>query len=227
MDAMESLASAVVPTPLTPSVTPPPAPTPIPPKATPPKSEQTKLASRQNMDWVQTKTRKRFTPAHAAEWLTERTTLMPLSSEQAYKVAELMQPLSLSAGQIHPRADQPVIGANELLLILRGTITVHLAQDTIGSEPVPLPSLLAGDFWGESAFLDVADTPRKVVAEAQSDITAASLSRETLTTLAETDPEIAARLMATVCQSLSQMVREGHRRVAQVSQAMRNAQADS
>lgn len=178
------------------------------------------------MDWTQTKATRRFSPHHAAEWLTERTVLLPLSHEQASKVAGLLRPLSLSAGRIHPCQNAPVVAPDELLLILRGTITLKLAQDSVGTEPVALPSLLAGDFWGESAFLDAANTQRKVVAEAQGDITAASLSRAALTQLAEEHPEIAARLMATVCQSLSQMVRDGHRRVAQASQAMRNAQAD-
>jgi len=179
------------------------------------------------MDWAQTKATKRFTPQHAAEWLTERTVLMPLSNEQARTVAELMRPLTLSAGRIHPHPGQPVVAPTELLLILRGTIHLQLAQDTADADPIPLPALLAGDFWGESAFLDAAGTPRKVVADAQGVVTAVSLSRDALNTLAENHPEIAARLMAAVCQSLSQMVRDGHRRVAQASQAMREAQADS
>jgi CRP-like cAMP-binding protein len=185
------------------------------------------ISTRQNLDWAQTKASRRFTPQHAAEWLTERTVLMALSTEQARTVAELMQPLTLTAGCIHPQAGQPVVAASELLLILRGTITVELAQDSSDGEPVALPSLLAGDFWGESAFLDATDLPRKVIAHAQGDITAASLSRDALRKLAEDEPETAARFMATVCQSLSQMVRDGHRRVAQASQAMRDAQADS
>lgn len=151
---------------------------------------------------------------------------MPLASDRPRTVAEQMVPLTLTAGRIHPHPGQALIAASELLLIVRGTISLELAQESADSEPVALPSLLAGDLWGEPAFVDAAGQPRKVVATAQGEVIAASLSREALGKLAEEAPATAARFMAVVCQSVSQMVRDGHRRVAEASQAMRDAQAD-
>ena len=221
------------------------APTVTPPPVVAPAVRPSAPVRRQNLDWAAFKQSQGFTPAHAAEWLAERTPLLPLNSEQALRLAQLMQPLELSVGSLRPASGAEAIPPHELLLVLRGSLLVETPANPEGHHGTPvhpapadarspagptgteLASIGVGDFWDPCAFLHANGQGRQVVAHVQRTVAGVVMTRQALSELANEQPDLAARFMATVCQDLSRLVRANQRRVAEGAQWMRQQQGAS
>lgn len=168
--------------------------------------------------------RKHFGVEHVAEWLTERTALLPLSEAQAQLLAQQTQPVVFTGGRLYPPLGEPVLREDELLLILRGHIAVELPLDVehlAWAEVSQLPELAAGDFVGEVAFLDASGAARTVMLHALDEIAAAALSRQAVQALVQEQPDVVVRLMSAVTVSLSQQLRAIQNRMALATQLLR------
>jgi CRP/FNR family transcriptional regulator, cyclic AMP receptor protein len=129
----------------------------------------------------------------AAELLHSPPALLGLSAEEARAVVAAMQLFDIPKGatllEEHDRED-----TGHMFLILSGEVSVEV--DHAGPAPVPISVLGAGSLIGEMALLD--GQPRSTHCSALSAVQAAGLSRAGLDALLQSQPRVAARLLAEV-----------------------------
>jgi len=115
-----------------------------------------------------------------------------LSDKQLYALFQLLQLVSYKSGEyVFKQGDQP----SHIYIIIRGTIKIIAEEE---GTPLELITFSEGQSFGETAVIGV--QPQSASALAIEDTDLIVLSRETLLSLSESDPEVFGTLILNIAR---------------------------
>lgn len=141
--------------------------------------------------------------ALTVEMLRSSQALFTLSVDEARVVVGHMRALTFPKGATLLREGDGRDIA-EMMLLLDGEVTVDTGVDT-PTGGVPIASLGPGSLLGEVALLD--GRPRSAQCTALSPVRAAGLTRASLQVMLDKHPQVAAKLMITLAQRITERLR--------------------
>ncbi len=158
----------------------------------------------------------------AVELLTAVPPNAGLDAAEARIVVDAMRPVHLLADTLlFEQGD--AVDCDYMVLVLEGQVCAQSSTGIAGEEMV-ISLMGPGSLVGEMGVLDRA--PRAASCTAVTDVKLGVLSRESLMSLLDVHPGVAARLLLGVSRALSERLRESNRRLRTLSQVSRALRAE-
>ena len=142
--------------------------------------------------------------AQAVQMLCAARTSLLLSADEAKSIVRQMRLVSFARGAVLFREGDGS-RSDYMLLLLEGDVAVDTAPLSGPQGSVTISALGPGSIIGEMAMLDGA--PRSASCTAQSQVTAAGLTRWGLERLIDEQPRAAAKLLMVLAQSTAERLR--------------------
>ena len=156
-----------------------------------------------------------------AELLISHTALTELSMDDARKIAQRMQTLSIKKGSV--MVQEGTSANNYMLLILRGEGVVE-SEALKKSDSLILGVVGVGHIIGEMGLLD--GEPRSATCTAFTDVEVAMLDRIALTLLIAQEPDTGCKLLAALLQRTSSRLRVTNKKLRTLVQVNRSLELE-